>query len=103
MVTLILIVLCVALYGLTWYGLTRSGIAERLPQPIGGALGMSLFVGLFVVIILAGLVGNWLRRLLWRALPAREEAWRRLHPPRGDGMDTSHPGAGRSERLSERK
>ncbi len=71
MLTFIFIVLCVALYGLMWYGLTRSGLAERLPQPIGGALGMSLFVGLFVAIILAGLVGNWLRRRLWSALLRR--------------------------------
>lgn len=71
MLTFIFIVLYVALYGLMWYGLTRSGIAKQLPQPIGGALGMSLFVGLFVAIILAGLVGNWLRRRLWHALLRR--------------------------------
>ncbi len=71
MLTFIFIVLCVALYGLMWYGLTRSGLLEQLPQPIGGALGMSLFVGLFIAIILAGLVGNWLRRRLWNALLRR--------------------------------
>lgn len=71
MLTLIFIVLCIALYALMWYGLTKTGLAERLPQPIGGALGMSLFVGLFVAIILAGLVGNWLRRRIWRLLLRR--------------------------------
>ncbi len=67
MLTFIFIVLCVALYGLMWYGLTTTGLAERLPQPIGGLLGMSLFVGLFICIILAGLIGNWLRNRIWRA------------------------------------
>lgn len=71
MLTLIFIVLCVALYALMWYGLTRTGLAERLPDPIGGALGLSLFAGLFIAIILAGLVGNWLRRRLWRMLLRR--------------------------------
>jgi len=71
MLTLIFIVLCIALYALMWYGLTRAGLAERLPQPIGGALGLSLFGGFFVAIILAGLIGNWLRRRIWHLLIRR--------------------------------
>lgn len=71
MFTLIFIVLCIALYALMWYGLTKTGMAERLPQPIGASLGMSIFVGLIVAIVLAGLIGNWLRRRIWRLLLAR--------------------------------
>lgn len=71
LLTLIFIVLCVVLYGLMWYGLTTTGLAERLPQPIGGILGISLFIGLFICIILAGLIGNWLRRRIWSALLRR--------------------------------
>lgn len=69
--TFIFIVLCIVLYGLMWYGLTTIGLAERLPQPIGGMLGISLFIGLFVCIILAGLIGNWLRNRIWHALLRR--------------------------------
>lgn len=68
LLTFIFIVLCIVLYALIWYGLIKTGLAEQLPQPIGGALGMSIFVGFFVAIILAGLIGNWLRRLIWRLL-----------------------------------
>ncbi len=71
MLTFIFIVLCIVLYGLMWYGLTTTGLAERLPQSVGGVLGISLFVGLFVCIILAGLIGNWLRNRIWRALLRR--------------------------------
>ncbi len=71
LLTFIFIVLCIVLYALMWYGLIRTGLAERLPQPIGGALGLSIFVGFFIAIILAGLVGNWLRRRIWRLILGR--------------------------------
>ncbi len=71
LLTFIFIVLCIVLYALTWYGLIKTGLAERLPQPIGGAVGLSIFVGFFVAIILAGLIGNWLRRRIWRMLLRR--------------------------------
>lgn len=71
LLTFIFIVLCIVLYALMWYGLIKTGLAERLPQPIGGALGLSIFVGFFIAIILAGLIGNWLRRRIWRMLLRR--------------------------------
>ncbi len=71
MLTGLFIVLCIVLYGLMIYVLTKTGLAQRLPQPISGALGLSIFAGFVVAIVLAGLIGNWLRRLFWRTLLRR--------------------------------
>ncbi len=71
LLTLFFIVLCVGLYGLMLYGLYRLGLTERLPESVRTVLGLGLFAGFFVAIILAGLIGDWLRRRIWRLLLRR--------------------------------
>ncbi len=70
MLTLIFIVLCVLIYGGALLALDATGLRERLPAS-GGVLTAGACVGLFLAIILAGLIGNWLRRLFWQALLRR--------------------------------
>ncbi len=67
LLTLLFILACVVVYGLFAYGLYRIGLAERL----GSALAVGLFIGLILAVGLAGLVGNWLRRQVWRLLLRR--------------------------------
>lgn len=71
LLTLIFIVLCVILYGGAFLALNASGIGEQLRRSAGGVLTAGLCVGFFLAIILAGLIGNWLRRRIWQALLRR--------------------------------
>jgi len=71
LLTLIFIVLCVLIYGGALLALNATGLLKQLPESVGGVLTAGLCVGFFLAIILAGLIGNWLRRLFWRALLRR--------------------------------
>lgn len=71
LLTLIFIVLCVILYGGAFLVLNASGIGGQLRQAAGGILTAGLCMGFFLAITLAGLIGNWLRRRIWRALLRR--------------------------------
>ena len=65
------IVACLAV----WIGLfilmNQMGIAEKLPDAAGTILSVMFIGGLIASIVLAGLIGNLLRRQLWRLLRAR--------------------------------
>lgn len=71
LLTLGFILACVASYGLGGLALHQAGLTDQLPDAFGSAVTVSFFIGLIVCIVIAGLVGNWLRRLVWRALLRR--------------------------------
>ncbi len=71
LLTLIFILACVAVYGLGALALNRAGLTEYLPEAVGSAATVAFFIGLIGCIVVAGLIGNWLRRLAWRALLRR--------------------------------
>jgi hypothetical protein len=68
LLTLIFIVLCVGLDVLTFYALDRRGLLDTLPQSVRPVLIVGLMMSFVVDIVLAGLIGNWLRRRIWRLL-----------------------------------
>jgi hypothetical protein len=71
MLTLIFILTCVAVYGLGALALNQVGLTEHLPEAVGSAAIVVFFIGLIACVVIAGLIGNWLRRLAWRALLRR--------------------------------
>lgn len=68
LLTLIFIVLCVGLDALMFYALDRMGLLDTLPQSVRPVLTVGLMMSFVVAIVLAGLIGNWLRRRIWRLL-----------------------------------
>jgi len=53
--------------------MNQMGIAEKLPDAAGTILSVMFIGGLIASIVLAGLIGNVLRRQLWRILRARRD------------------------------
>ena len=68
MLTLIFIVLFVGLDVVAFYALDRKGLLDTLPQSVRPVLIVGLMMSFIVDIVLAGLIGNWLRRRIWRLL-----------------------------------
>ena len=68
LLTLIFIVLCVGLDVVTFYALDRKGLFDTVPQSVRPVLMVGLMMSFVVDIVLAGLIGNWLRRRIWRLL-----------------------------------
>jgi len=71
LLTLIFIFLCGGGYLLALWGLHAAGVLDQLPGSIRGGLIAGIWLGLLAAIVLAGLIGNWIRRRLWRALLRR--------------------------------
>jgi hypothetical protein len=67
----IFIALCGGGFALTVAGAYALKLNERLPQGSLGVLGVVLVCSFLLVIILAGVVGEVVRRLIWRFIPRR--------------------------------
>jgi len=69
LIILVTMVACVALWGLAFYLLNRSGVLAALPEQIAGpAIGITLIGGFVVAIVVGGIIGDALRRAVWRLL-----------------------------------
>jgi len=71
MLTFILIFACAAIYGGAMFLLYQVGILDALPDVVQTMLMIGFFVGFLAAIVIAGLIGNWLRGRLWRTLLRR--------------------------------
>jgi len=71
LLTLIFTLFCVGLYGLLAWLLYQTGLMERVSDTLGPICVGGLILGCIVAAVLAGLIGSWLRRLIWRALLRR--------------------------------
>jgi len=78
LLTLLFILLFGCSYLLIGLLLARSGLGDLASGSLIKALVIGFVVGLLLCIIVAGLVGNWLRRLIWRALRRRHHGRMRL-------------------------
>jgi len=68
LVILVLILACLAVYVGGAIALNKTGLADKLPSALSSALAAGFFLGFLAAIIIGGLVGNWLRRRLWRII-----------------------------------
>jgi len=68
LVMLLTMVACVSLWvGAAWL-VNQAGLSDAvsgLPEPV---LPCAFFGGILLCIVIGGLVGNWLRRLVWRVI-----------------------------------
>jgi hypothetical protein len=74
LLALIFIALCIGLWILLFVGLQAGSLGERFSVTISApALAIAFFGGLLFCIVLARLIGRWLRRRIWRTLRQRED------------------------------
>lgn len=69
--TFIFVLTCLGSYLAITLVLYQSGLADMLPEASDTVLAVGFFVGLIGSIVAAGLIGNWLRRRIWRLLLRR--------------------------------
>jgi len=72
LLTLLFILLFGCSYLLIGLLLSRARLGDVLSGALNKGLAIGFVVGLLLCIIMAGLIGNWLRRLIWRALRRRQ-------------------------------
>lgn len=69
LIVLVTMVACVGLWGLAYHLLNKSGVLAALPERIAGpAIGITLIGGFAVAIVVGGVIGDALRRAVWRLL-----------------------------------
>jgi Na+/proline symporter len=74
MLTFLFILLCIILYGILYFILYKTGLTQILSSEASTPILVIVFFGSFILaIVLAGLIGNWLRRLIWRSLLRRRK------------------------------
>ena len=78
LLTLLFILFFGCSYLLVGLLLSRTGLGDLLSGALSKALVVGFVVGLLLCIIVAGLIGNWLRHLVWHALRRRHH--RRMRP-----------------------
>jgi hypothetical protein len=72
MLTFIFIMVCIILYGVLFYFLYQGGVLQTpLAEKYMPYLAAGVFCSFILVIILAGLIGNALRRFFWNILLRR--------------------------------
>jgi hypothetical protein len=71
LLTLFFILACGGMYALTAFALYRSGLGDVFPDAVGSVLAVGFFVGLIGAVVVAGLIGNWLRRRIWQMVLRR--------------------------------
>lgn len=59
---------CLALWAIAFIVLNQQGLWEQVSEQMGAALGVLFFGGILVSIIIAGVIGGALRRMLRRGL-----------------------------------
>lgn len=62
---------CLAIWTVLFVIVSQMSIVEKLPDVTSSILSIMFIGGLIASIVLAGLIGNLLRRQLWRMLRAR--------------------------------
>jgi uncharacterized membrane protein len=71
LLTLLFILLFGCSYLLVGLLLSRTHLSDLSSGALSKALVIGFVVGLLLCIIVAGIIGNWLRHLIWRALRRR--------------------------------
>lgn len=71
LLTLIFLLSCGCLYASGGYWLYQGGWADKFPNTAEKIMLIGFIVGFFACIIVAGLIGNWLRKQIWKILLKR--------------------------------
>jgi sterol desaturase/sphingolipid hydroxylase (fatty acid hydroxylase superfamily) len=73
MLTFIFILLCIIFYGILFFVLYKTGLTQvQLPEQVQPFLAIGIACSFILAIVLAGLIGDWLRRIIWRSLLRRQ-------------------------------
>jgi hypothetical protein len=73
MLTFFFILLCIVIYAILFYTAYKTGLQAKIPEQFQQYLAGGIVCSFLFMIVLAGLTGNWLRRIIWRALLRRKQ------------------------------